>query len=126
MPKYWTPVSSRSTAFQLQRGRCCYCRAPMWRLDPSELQPTLRLPSRAYRLLKCTAEHLEPRKDGGTNAARNVAAACWWCNTLRHRRKKELSPDAYRTHVSRRVARGRWWPPAIAAALRAEVCQSHG
>ncbi|WP_408002845.1 HNH endonuclease [Pseudorhodobacter wandonensis] len=60
------------------------------------------------KALRCTAEHLHPRSEGGGNTAGNIVAACFYCNTRRHRRKCPLSPEAHREHVRQRMASGRW------------------
>ncbi|MFD2101848.1 HNH endonuclease [Tabrizicola soli] len=48
------------------------------------------------------------RSDGGGNSADNIVAACWYCNNLRHRRKRPLSPEAHRHRVQQRMAAGKW------------------
>ena len=55
----------RRTKMQAQSGRCYYCDLPMW--DP-EMDPAVPEICRApalRRYLRCTAEHLQPRSDGG-------------------------------------------------------------
>lgn len=99
--------SARNAAFEAQGGRCCYCQLPMWRSSPTELA-SLGLRPRTARPLRCTAEHLVARQDGGKNARSNLAAACWFCNKGRHCRKQPLSPDAYRALVRQRMAQGKW------------------
>nr|WP_291988729.1 HNH endonuclease [Candidatus Accumulibacter sp. ACC007] len=64
-------------------------------------------PSQAQRL-KCTAEHLEARQDGGLDTEKNIVAACVTCNQRRHKRKKAPAPDAYLDLVQQRVRKGRW------------------
>ena len=98
----------RQSKMHAQRGRCYYCSLPMW--DPAldfELPKICR--TRAMqKKLRCTAEHLLPRSEGGVDAAKNIVAACWYCNTRRHHTKHPLSPDAHRAHVQKRMAAGRW------------------
>ncbi|WP_282097584.1 HNH endonuclease [Luteibacter sp. SG786] len=65
-------------------------------------------------MLRCTAEHLTARQDGGRNMASNIAAACWICNARRHRRKFPPPPAAYRAFVQQRLDKGKWHPPALA------------
>ncbi|WP_370315223.1 HNH endonuclease signature motif containing protein [Roseivivax marinus] len=62
----------------------------------------------APHLLRCTAEHLQARSDGGKDTFDNIVAACWFCNTRRHNQKVPLEPEAYRQHVRRRMSAGRW------------------
>ncbi|WP_345778729.1 HNH endonuclease signature motif containing protein [Xanthomonas nasturtii] len=96
----------RTLAFHAQQGRCCYCEQPMWLACPTELE----LPPRSARRRQCTAEHLVAQQDGGKDTRENIAAACWTCNQRRHRRKKLITPEAFRALVRRRVAAGKWWP----------------
>lgn len=91
-----------------QGGRCYYCDLPMWdqRLAvETHPQTEGKHPSKA---LLCTAEHLNPRSEGGGNGADNIVAACWFCNTTRHRRKRPQSPQQFKTHVMKRMRQGRW------------------
>ncbi|MCU7376155.1 HNH endonuclease [Paucibacter sp. O1-1] len=53
-------------------------------------------------LLRCTAEHLRARQDGGGDGQANIAAACAHCNALRHRARDPLSPLAFAAHVQHR------------------------
>lgn len=106
-------VNSRNAAFEAQGGRCFYCQLPMWRSAPEELAP-LGLRARTATPLRCTAEHLVARQDGGGDGRANLAAACWFCNQGRHRRKQPLSPDAYRALVRQRMAKGKWHPCCLA------------
>ena len=100
---------SRTAAFLRQAGRCYYCAVPMWDDDVAAFARQYGLSQRAARSLQCTAEHLHPKCDGGADSRDNIAAACWHCNRARHRgRKTAPSPDAYRQHVRRRLARGSW------------------
>jgi 5-methylcytosine-specific restriction endonuclease McrA len=88
----------RNTAYLKQGGRCHYCGGRMWNGDQK---------GHGLRYL-CTAEHLIARCDGGADTEANIVAACWFCNTRRHRRTKSLAPEGYRTHVRRRLVAGRW------------------
>jgi len=99
----------RARAFHVQNGRCFYCGVAMWLASPCELPCEHPRPSpTAAARLKCTAEHLVPRSEGGKDAAGNIAAACAHCNWTRHKRKRPPGPDAYRAEVRRRVKRGAW------------------
>ncbi len=93
---------SREIAFRLQGGRCHYCGV---RMDAAD--------SKGPLALRCTAEHLIPRSDGGADRASNIVAACGHCNRTRHKRKVPPSPDVYRKQVQRRVRLGRWHLPWV-------------
>lgn len=106
----------RTLAFHAQQGRCCYCRCRMWLTAPDELKPFGIRPSTAQPL-RCTAEHLQARQNGGRDTAPNIGAACWLCNQRRHRRKSPPEPDAYRAHVLKRLAKGKWHARDVLRAL---------
>jgi 5-methylcytosine-specific restriction endonuclease McrA len=91
-----------------QGGRCFYCGLPMWDDATATALQVSATVHPAPKMLRCTAEHLHARSDGGGNSPDNIVAACWHCNNLRHRRKRPLSPEAYRTHVQQRMAAGKW------------------
>lgn len=98
---------SRSLAFQQQGGRCFYCGVVMWLRHHSEL-PGPALATKSAARLRCTAERLTPRSDGGRNTLDNIVAACAHCNHTRHKRKDPPEWEAYRLDVRRRVQRGAW------------------
>lgn len=100
----------RLQAFQQQQGRCWYCGVQMWHHDPAELPG---IPSKNASRLRCTAEHLHARCDGGLDEASNVVAACAHCNHTRHKRKHPPPPDIYLAEVRKRVARGSWHFPWV-------------
>lgn len=102
----------RSQAFHAQQHRCTYCGLVMWLESPAELKP-LGLRPRTAAPLRCTAEHLVARQDGGKDVVGNIAAACWLCNSRRHKRKTPPAPDAYRAFVQGRLAKGKWHPPGV-------------
>jgi 5-methylcytosine-specific restriction endonuclease McrA len=106
MPSRNRIQSLRQQAFNRQGGRCCYCNVRMWLNSPTELTGS-KCGAAAGRL-RCTAEHLEPQSEGGSDTASNIAAACAHCNHTRHKRKKPPEPAVYREEVRRRVARGEW------------------
>ena len=100
-----------------QGGRCFYCGLPMW-----DEVSGLSLPESLAGLkavLRCTAEHLQARCDGGRDVADNIVAACHYCNAARHRSKRPKPPEQYRAHVRRRMAQGRWLAGQIAGGARA-------
>jgi 5-methylcytosine-specific restriction endonuclease McrA len=90
---------SRDLAFHRQGGKCFYCDVTM---SPPDAPRRDRL--------RCTAEHLQPRSEGGSDAPINIVAACDHCNRTRHRRKRPLGHSEYREAVLRRIARGQWHP----------------
>jgi hypothetical protein len=103
-------VRLRLAAFTEQSGRCFYCDSLMWLDDAGDFAARHRLSRRQVRWLQATAEHLVAQCEGGGNAG-NIAAACHWCNWMRHRRKASSAapnPYAYRSHVRKRVAEGKW------------------
>jgi 5-methylcytosine-specific restriction endonuclease McrA len=103
-----------SKAHQLQGGRCVYCGVVMWKTDCAAFAKRHGLTLRLARWLQCTAEHLQPRQDGGPDSAENIAAACRACNLRRHARPgKAPTSAAYRAPVRRRVSRRSWHPPQI-------------
>jgi len=85
----------------------------MWNASPDELKSFGLRPSTANPL-RCTAEHLVAQQDGGKDVVGNIAAACWLCNTRRHKRKSPPSPEAYRAFVQKRLAKGKWHTPGVA------------
>ena len=99
---------ARNAAFRRQNGRCYYCNCPMWLGDCREFATQYALTMGEARRLRCTAEHLKARKDGGPDAAANIVAACDFCNRSRHRRAKPLPPDRFEVLVRQRVRAGRW------------------
>lgn len=106
-----TVAKLRSRAFQRQDGRCYYCACRMWQLSPVELG--LRPAAPIAHLLRCTAEHLIARCDGGKDTAENIVAACLRCNATRHQRARPPSAVEYRRQVQRRTSAGRWHDQAV-------------
>lgn len=99
----------RNAAFHRQQGRCYYCGLSMWLDSPDKFMLTYSVTKPAALNLRCTAEHLLPRREGGRDDVRNIVAACWWCNNRRHRgRRKPLSPIEFRTLVQHQMAKGSW------------------
>jgi len=110
-----TISKNRLKAFELQHGRCHYCHAPMWLENPKEFAAKHHLSVRAAGRLRCTAEHLVAKKDGGNNSAKNIVAACVACNGRRHKAKAELPPERYSSYVKNRLRAGKWHPARIRA-----------
>ncbi len=87
-----------------QGGRCFYCELPIWVAQMERAAAAVFLPWQ----LQCTAEHLIARCDGGTNRPENIVAACRFCNSGRHRRKKPRTAEVHRAFVRQRMAAGKW------------------
>jgi 5-methylcytosine-specific restriction endonuclease McrA len=98
----------RAQACAAQHGRCFYCHVEMCTGDPEPFAQSHGISIAQARLLKCTAEHLIARKDGGRNTRENIVAACFTCNNRRHRRKQPLPPELHRARVQHAIARRRW------------------
>jgi hypothetical protein len=104
--------SLREAAYRQQHGRCYYCNVAMWLDCPTELgvcTPSIKASTR----LRCTAEHIQARTDGGKNSRGNIVAACAHCNRTRHRRRVPLAADSFAGYVVRRLAANRWHPPWV-------------
>src|SRR5690606_1212554 len=112
MPKS-SVVRARELAAQTQNSRCYYCGALMCVDELTAFASRHGLSVSAVRLLQCTAEHLLAKCDGGMDVADNIAAACHFCNSRRHARRKPLSPGAYQKYVQGRVHRRRWHPEPL-------------
>ena len=91
----------RDAAFAQQGGRCWYCG---YRMVPAS---TIGTPKGRFA---CTAEHLVPNSEGGTDTGDNIKSACLFCNQTRHKMRIVLTPEAYRQHVRKRLAKGKWHP----------------
>lgn len=103
-------VRHRNAAFDRQHGLCYYCGAPMCRNEaaiPAFMAASGVSRKQAVQRL-CTAEHLVAQCEGGRDSAQNIAAVCAQCNRLRHRRRRPLGPEAYRSHVQARVRKKSW------------------
>jgi hypothetical protein len=92
----------------------------MWDDDLGSFVLTYRLTRRSAQTLKCTAEHLTARCEGGKDRADNIVAACLICNHRRHQMKRPKSPQDYRRHVQGRVQKGKWhsFPANCSPALK--------
>ena len=99
----------RTLAFNRQYGRCFYCSLLM-----------VVEPHSGPRALRCTAEHLVARCDGGCDNEGNIVAACAHCNSLRHRRPVPLAPEPFKALVKRRMAIGRWHSQGVRSKARAD------
>jgi hypothetical protein len=112
----------RDLACARQHGLCHYCTFPM--LGSGERGPTA---------LRCEAEHLFARCDGGADDAFNIVAACTRCNRTRHKRTRAQTAEGYLLEVRLRILAGRWhsaaewawaadrgWTPELAAHKNSE------
>lgn len=103
----------RLKAFQIQQCRCYYCSLPMWEAGQgAQFAVRHGLSPKLTQLLRCTAEHLQARQDGGKDAPTNIAAVCHFCNLQRHAGRAKMAPEAdkYKLHIKRRMAKGAWHP----------------
>lgn len=105
----------RQHAFEKQNHHCYYCQYPMWDSDFQGFSHIQKIPLRLAKYLRCTAEHLVARRDGGQNTADNIVAACVWCNSMRHSHRPNKAPDAatYRRRVLKLISLGRGHPLAL-------------
>lgn len=97
-------LRSRQLAFNQQGGKCYYCGLPMVLSDQE-----------GPKHLRCTAEHLLARSEGGSDAPSNIVAACFYCNHKRHQRKNPPEPERYRAEIRKRVQKGGWQPAQVLA-----------
>ena len=108
-----TLTKNRHLALTNQSHRCYYCGFPMWDDDPAPFISKYGVsPAQAQRV-RCTAEHLQARCQGGSNASQNIVAACQFCNQTRHKARTPLDPERYRQRVQQRVAQGKWQPERL-------------
>lgn len=91
-----------------QRWNCHYCRQPMWRRNVEAFARRHGLTMEKAERLQVTAEHLRARRDGGRNSYANIAAACLYCNRMRHQLADTLSPADYRKFIRDELRAGRW------------------
>lgn len=99
---------ARNKAYRQQHGLCVYCEKPMWLDDPEAYANKYLITLRQAKIFRCTAEHLVARQDGGKDNLVNIAAACLFCNRLRHNRKTPLEPLRFKSLVARRLKKSRW------------------
>ncbi|WP_409049552.1 HNH endonuclease [Delftia sp. UME58] len=73
-----------------------------------------KLPESLLPHVRCTAEHLIAKQEGGPDSEKNIVAACHWCNSKRHAYRSHSAPDPekYRAEVQRAMARRLWHPAA--------------
>ncbi|AVX04286.1 hypothetical protein MXMO3_01761 [Maritalea myrionectae] len=79
-------VRYRQLSFIRQGGRCYYCNRRMWERSAEHRLDAMRrlgLTRTELKFRLCTAEHLQRKADQGTNARKNIVAACFDCNQSR-------------------------------------------
>ena len=109
--------TNRQSAFERQNGRCYYCNLPMYIGDAEIFARQQSITVNQARLLKCTAEHLTARQDGGKDTVSNIVAACLNCNRQRHNRKAPPAPEHFKKYVGTRMGstgwHGQWTKPLL-------------
>lgn len=98
----------RNRQMKAQSGFCFYCDQPMWLQDIKRFCARHKLNREQAQFLKCTAEHLVARTDGGPDTDDNIVAACHYCNQRRHRADKVLAPDKFQMFAREELKAGRW------------------
>jgi hypothetical protein len=83
----------------------------MWSKRPAKFARHWGISLKEAARFHCTAEHLLARYEGGTSRFDNIAAACLFCNSHRHRRAIAPTPERYRELVRSRVAKYAWHHP---------------
>ena len=114
--------SNRLKAAEKQGYVCFYCRFPVWeplREAIDEFAERVGLTLRQSAFLRCTAEHLIARQDGGKDSDENIAAACLTCNRRRHQRKRAPAAEGFVSFVQSRVKARKWHAVSFFAALAA-------
>ena len=111
----------RHEAFLIQAERCYYCGLLMWESSPEGFAKTHEISLSQAQRFKCTAEHLEARQDGGTDAKSNVVAACLHCNQTRHRIRPAPSPNALKKQIAKQLQNNGWHKKNVAGRLSNHV-----
>ncbi|MBU1566066.1 MAG: HNH endonuclease [Proteobacteria bacterium] len=106
-------VKNRLKAFKNQAGRCYYCESIMWLDKKEDFAADHKIGISEAEKLKCTAEHLIARCDGGKNNQSNIVAACLLCNSERHRLRQPPAPTQYRELIKKRLKKGNWHPKSL-------------
>ena len=107
-----------------QAGGCYYCTVLMWIDDGVSFARKHELSSRVARWLRCTAEHLLARRDGGRDSRDNIVAACLVCNLRRHRGRTKAPTPRRIPNASETPARTR--ALALSAGAPARIDQPAG
>jgi 5-methylcytosine-specific restriction endonuclease McrA len=98
----------RNRQMKAQDGLCFYCEQPMWLQDINGFCAKYELSRDQALSLKCTAEHLIARTDGGPDTDENIVAACHYCNQARHDGAEALAPRAFKHYVLEQLIAGKW------------------
>ena len=98
----------RNRQLRAQGGQCYYCEQPVWLQDINGFCAAYDLNKDQARLLKCTAEHLIARRDGGLDTDVNIVAACHYCNQARHGGEEALEWRDFLLFVRKELTAGRW------------------
>lgn len=114
-------LKHRERAYSKQHKRCFYCSATIWLRNPAAFARRNSISIRESARFRCTAEHLRARAEGGANTRENIVAACFFCNSRRHRRSRAPTPVEFRSHVQRRIRTRRWHPQKFHHLLRSTV-----
>lgn len=115
-PMSKTLYRSRQSACTAQAGLCYYCSCAMWVRSIDELTQPYGITEKQAKRLQCTAEHLIPRSEGGSDTPSNIVAACRYCNCMRHKRRNPASPAKHLSLVQSRIAKGKWHPEEVVKA----------
>ena len=94
---------NRFSAFNRQGERCYYCDGPMWLDDKEAFAARFSLSPAEASAFRCTAEHIKPKSEGGTNERANIVAACEFCNLIRHQFVPARPSVRHRQQVRRLV-----------------------
>lgn len=105
----------RNKAFKKQTGHCYYCGYVMWQGESKAFAATYDMTEKEAKRFQCTAEHLLPRSEGGSNRSRNIVAACYHCNSTRHKIKNAPKPLVYKGRIQKRLRKGKWHPKKYSA-----------
>ncbi|MDK8463079.1 HNH endonuclease [Marinobacter sp. SS13-12] len=80
----------------------------MWVSDVESYAAYHSISIKQASFFQCTGEHLVAHCDGGRANRSNIVAACKFCNTKRHCRKRPEDPVSYAFYVQRRLNKGSW------------------
>ena len=60
------------------------------------------------KMMRSTGEHLKPHAEGGSGKSHNIVTACQFCNSKRHQRLTNFTPNEFKRHVASRLNKGKW------------------
>lgn len=90
---------------------------PMRDARPEKFTAHYGIAAGLAKRFRCTAEHVEARRDGGKDVAPNIVAACLFCNATRHKPKHPVEAAKHASVLRSRMAKGRGHPPQVQAAF---------